>query len=464
MNPEQRLTEDEPARHGHDPGSEAVLPFQLSPASELSAEQSILWRDRSFWGLTATQFFGAFNDNLYKQLVLLLFVAVPIDGETRDLQSIALLMFSLPFILFSGYAGYLSDRYSKPRVILACKIAEIVIMAIAMVAFITVSYWGLSLGALCFLAAVLFCMGSHSAFFGPGKYGVLPELFRERDLPAANGVILMSTFLAIILGSALAGFLMHWWRAQLWMAGTVCVSIAVIGVGTALLIRRRPPAAPELRFELEVLLIPRSILRLIRADRALRQAIAASTIFWLVAAIVQPAVNALGKLQLRVDDRLTSLLVTVISLGIASGSALAGIAAGGKKNATVQRIGAWGMFGSLIALTLRGGPHDHLLGYYGSLLVLILLGVFTGMFAVPLQVFLQSRPPAADKGRMIATQNLLNWIGIFLSAGIYSLAEWTLRTLQWPNNGVFGLTALLLLPIAVWYRPTKGNVELRLES
>ena len=431
-------------------------PLSAGPPSEDSTESLPgLWRDRSFWGLSATQFLGAFNDNLYKQLLLLLFVAVPVGNEVKDLQWIALLMFSLPFILFSGFAGYISDRCSKPRVILLCKFAEIGIMGLGVLAFLAHQNAALSPWVLAGMAGVLFCMGTHSAFFGPGKYGVLPELFRERDLPAANGIVLMSTFLAIIFGSALAGVLMDLWSQRLWLAGMVCMGVAILGVTTAFVIRRIPAAAPDSRFEWEVLLIPREIMRLLRSDRLLRHALAASSTFWFVAALVQPAVNALGISQLQVNNTRTSLLVTVISFGIAAGSVLAGAASRGKVNPTVQRIGAWGMVATLLLLAMRGGPQDHLLGYAGSLMDLIMLGVFTGMFAVPLQVFLQSRPPPGDKGRMIATQNLLNWIGIFLSAGVYALVEKLLRKIGWPTNGVFALTALLMLPVAIWYRPTK---------
>lgn len=417
-----------------------------------AVKRSVLWKDRSFWGLTTTQFLGAFNDNLYKQLLLLLFVAVPTADGPRDMQSLGLLMFSLPFILFSGYAGYLSDRWSKPRVVLACKVAEIGIMALGVAGFFAYGHWGLTGSVLVFMTIVLFCMGTHSAFFGPGKYGLLPELLAESDLPAANGVVLMTTFLAIIFGSALAGFLMDWWNSQLWGAGLVAVGIAILGVLTAVMIRRLPPSSPGLVFQWDVVFIPREIRSLLRRDRELLRALMASTVFWLAAAIVQPAVNALGKVQLLEDNASTSLLVTVISLGIAAGSVIAGLASGGKVNGTIQRMGAWGMVATLVAMSIRGGEHDHWLGYYGSMVVLVLLGVFTGMFAVPLQVFLQSRPPPGDKGRMIATQNLLNWIGIFLSSGIYFGAEKLLQIFQWPNNGVFALTALFMLPVAAFYR------------
>src|SRR5438105_13057246 len=146
-----------------------------SPVAESVAElpkdiadpQPPLFRDRSFWGMTATQFLGAFNDNVFKQLMLLL--AIPVGAaaaQKADEQGMATMIFSLPFVLFSGFAGYLSDRYSKRTMIVACKVAEIGIMLLGMLAFLaygTAGYRG--------LLAVLFLMGTHSAFFGPGKYG-----------------------------------------------------------------------------------------------------------------------------------------------------------------------------------------------------------------------------------------------------------------------------------------------------
>ncbi|MBM4005923.1 MAG: hypothetical protein FJ295_21995, partial [Planctomycetes bacterium] len=115
----------------------------------------------SFWGVTVTQFLGAFNDNVYKQLLLLLFVKVPADGGgTRDLQWVALLMFSLPFVLFSGYAGYLSDRNSKRKVMTICKLAEVVIMALAVLAFLGWGFWGWNLAIMTVLCLLLFGMGT----------------------------------------------------------------------------------------------------------------------------------------------------------------------------------------------------------------------------------------------------------------------------------------------------------------
>src|SRR5438552_19097846 len=107
-----------------------------SAGDEEATNNQPLFRDRSFWGMTATQFLGAFNDNLFKQLMLLL--AIPVGAaaaQAEDQQWYAMMVFSLPFVLFSGLAGYLSDRYSKRTVIVACKVAEIGIMFLGVVAF-----------------------------------------------------------------------------------------------------------------------------------------------------------------------------------------------------------------------------------------------------------------------------------------------------------------------------------------
>jgi acyl-[acyl-carrier-protein]-phospholipid O-acyltransferase/long-chain-fatty-acid--[acyl-carrier-protein] ligase len=146
-------------------------------------------------------------------------------------------------------------------------------------------------------------------------------------------------------------------------------------------------------------------------------------------------------------------LVAIISLGIAAGSVAAGFLGRGGRGGLVQQVGALGMCATLVAMCLPGGPQGQLLGYVGSLVMLTALGIFTGMFAVPLQVFLQSRPPDGLKGRMIATQNLLNWIGIFVSTGIYEVARIVFDRLHLPDSAMFAVCAALILPVVVLYRP-----------
>jgi acyl-[acyl-carrier-protein]-phospholipid O-acyltransferase/long-chain-fatty-acid--[acyl-carrier-protein] ligase len=418
---------------------------------EQEAATSPLLSDRSFIGMTATQFLGAFNDNLFKQALLLLFVAVPVADGTRDLQWLGTLVFSVPFILFSGYAGFLSDRSGKRTVIFCSKVAEIGIMAMGALLFALYAWHGLTPLLVALFSIVLFCMGSQSAFFGPGKYGILPELFRDRDLPQANGIILMTTFLAIIFGSAMAGL---FFPDMLWALGVFCILVAMVGTGTSLLVRRVPASSPGLQFEYTTLWISNETRTLLRHDRPLLNALLASSVFWLAAAMVQMAVIALGKLQLGQNEFWTSVLTAAVSIGIAVGSVLAGAASKNRFNTRVMKTGLWGLVVFLLLMAPQGwGGQPHLLGYWGSLAALIVLGMFTGLFAVPLQVFLQSRPPAGEKGRMIAAQNLCNWIGITMSAGLYWGSDRILVHFAWPRSYTFALTAILLLVVAVLYHP-----------
>jgi MFS family permease len=456
-----------------------------------------LYSDPAFWGMTITQFLGAFNDNLFKQLVLLLSITgvdQALKGKAADEQWLPMLMFAVPFLLFTGYAGFLADRYSKRTIVVWAKVAEIVAMALGAGAF---AMYGAS-RAMWPMYGVLFFMAAQSAFFGPAKYGILPEMLRDRDLPRANGFMLMTTFLAIIFGTAVAGVLLADHRppeeiattaalpaeervaaeqsrvsGQLWTGSVACVAIAVVGTITSLWVRRVPVANPHLKFTPEALTIPKDMIELLRADRPLMKALVVSSVFWLLAGLVPPAVNSLGKLVLQVGDDYTSYLSAMIGVGIAVGCAIGGLVSGGKVDFRLLRVGSIGLMACLaiVAIPAHGdvgqlkdaagklsqlpgmGETSHLLGYWGSLPIFLVMGAFTGLFAVPLQVFMQSRPPDDKKGRMIAVMNQFNWIGILLAVAVYwaltKLIEWQ----EWPRSIVFLFIAALMLPIAIFYHP-----------
>jgi acyl-[acyl-carrier-protein]-phospholipid O-acyltransferase/long-chain-fatty-acid--[acyl-carrier-protein] ligase len=408
-------------------------------------------RDTSFWSMAVTQFLGAFNDNVFKQLILLLAtptVAEVAAGTADDLQSQAQLVFAASFLIFSGFAGYLSDRFSKRPIVILSKAAEIVCMLMGVVGFFIYDVIGFP-GMLC----VLFLMGTQSAFFGPSKYGILPEMLRPADLPRANGIFLMLTFLAIIFGMAAAGELKEMLGNRLWIASLVCVGIAVLGTVTSFGVRRVPPAQPDLEYRASCWVISKDTLVLLRKDRELLWAIVVVAMFWLVGGMVLQTVNALGKSQLGLNERNTSLLAASIGVGTAIGCILGGYLSRNRVNRSVVVGGAFGTVVMLAVLALPGGEHRHLLGFYGSILALILLGLFSGMFIVPVQVALQSRPPREEKGRMIATMNQLSWIGVILGALIYDVCLYGLKFTGGPRSQIFGATALLMLPVALFYRP-----------
>jgi MFS family permease len=437
--------------------SEAATPL---PATAELPES--LWRDKSFWGMTATQFLGAFNDNLFKQVVLLLCIDFAQQKGTLDYQPHAQLIFALPFILFSGFAGFLSDRISKRRIVIICKTAEIGIVILGT--------WSLSSGSLAAVFTVLFLLGTHSAFFGPSKFGILPELTRAPNLPHANGIFLMTTFMGIILGSILAGFLKGYVGSHIRLVGAAYMAVATTGLMTSLLIRKTPVARPGLAFAWSDLAVSGEILRMFWRDKPLLVALLMSSLFWLVGGLTQPAVNAFGRFQLFKDldlkeaDASTSLMVGFLVIGIASGCATAGWISGKKINFRLISWGAWGMVGGLALLSLLGWLGSRESGGHappispatvnaGSKLLLTVIGMAAGFFTVPLQVFLQLRPPADQKGRVIGAMNLANWIAILVSSQVYSAFDLIREMAGAPQSAIFGATALLILPVAIFYRP-----------
>jgi acyl-[acyl-carrier-protein]-phospholipid O-acyltransferase/long-chain-fatty-acid--[acyl-carrier-protein] ligase len=429
-----------------------------------------LFRDASFGGITAAQFLGAFNDNVYKQLVLLLCTDLA-RLEGKDVwQGWAQVIFSVPFVLFSGFAGYLADHYSKRSIVVLCKFAEVVIMLGGFGVFLALSgvasndAAGLRSGIIPALA-VLGMMGIHSAFFGPSKYGILPELVRERDLPAANSVFLATTFLAIIFGQATAGLLASTFAERRWISGLFCVGFALLGAALSLLVRKVPAADPESKLRLSSFAVPPDTARSIWCDGDLCRAILVYSLFWFVGGVVQPTVNAVGKLQIGLGDLGTSLMVATVGLGIGLGSALSGMLSRDRPNFRLVTIGLWGILGCLALLALPGGPGvargdvpahvacGTVLGPWVGSIILLTLGVFSGLYAVPLQVFLQARAPADQKGRVIAAMNLVNWFFIFGAAGFYSIATVLLDVLRLPPSWLFAIAGLILVPVALLYRP-----------
>lgn len=419
--------------------------------------------NRSYWGIITTQFLGAFNDNIFKQVVLLL--SVKMSSAKFDLQPIPTFAFAIPFLLFSGYAGYLSDKYSKRTIIVLSKVAEIGVMSAGLFAFLAYPSFvsaGYSIVGLLSVYFVLFLMGTQSAFFGPGKYGILPELLKEQELPKANGNILMTTFLAIILGAPIGGFFCDGLPNTdgLWVASAACIFIALIGTATSTLIRPLRAANPVLKFRWSALGIPRETREMLRQDRSLLGALLVSSLFWMVGAIAISDINSYGLKQLDVTPFLTSLMAASIAVGIAAGSVVTGIVSKRAVDFRLLRVGAWGMVISLLVITSIGLRLSPELAYRAGLIFFFTLGFCTGMFAVPLHVFIQCRSDADKKGRMIAVMNQANFTGILLASPVYLLFDQLVVITGGQRCYLFLMTAILFLPIAVLYCP-KNDVHLK---
>ncbi len=430
-------------------------PSAVPSSTRVEGELPPLMQDKSFWGMSLTQFLGAFNDNLFKQLLLLLATPTAAQlaaGAQPDRQAEAMVVFAAAVLIFSGFAGWLADGLSKRTLIIGSKIAEIVVMVFGMIGFFfygTIGFGG--------MLVVLFLMGVQTAFFGPPKYGILPETIRDRDLPQANGIFLMFTFMAIIFGMVLAGIL----GANLetiWLSSAVCIGIAILGTATSFLVRRVPAANPGMPLRWSDCLAPPEVLRLVWRDKQLLYALMVTSVFWMLGGIVQNSVNALGKSQLGLGDGATSLLAAMLGIGIPLGCLLGGKLSAGRINPRVVAGGAIGVVICLALMSLRGGEDRHFLGFYGSIPVLIAAGISTGIFIVPIQVSVQALPPANEKGRMIALMNQCNWIGIILGAFLFKATILFLEQTDQPRNTAFLVAAALMLPIAIFYRPEERQL------
>jgi MFS family permease len=310
----------------------------------------------AFWSFLLTQFLGAFNDNYFKQMVLLTCVSqvAKAQGESApDRQPLALAAFAIPFVLLSGLGGFLSDRCApSTRVIVGCKIAEVGIMGVGLMVLLID---GLSADAqLLSLIGVLLLMGAHSAIFAPSKYGVLPELFREEQLLPVNGAVQMTTFLAIIFGTAGAGIALDQIQRSMWIGSLIAMGIAMVGTFASLFIPRTPIAQPNLQLKWEDLFLPREIAQLIRRDRGLLLAILIAAIFWFLGGVTQMSVNTLGKATLKLSDTRTSLMVAGIGFGIMAGCIIAGFLGKGQSGRRWVLIGSWLLLISLSLIAFLG--------------------------------------------------------------------------------------------------------------
>jgi acyl-[acyl-carrier-protein]-phospholipid O-acyltransferase / long-chain-fatty-acid--[acyl-carrier-protein] ligase len=350
-----------------------------------------------------TQFLGAFNDNLFKIVVSLLAVRIATQGGGERELSIISAIFILPFLLFSGYAGQVADVYSKRTVLIVTKSLEIVAATLGLVAFV--------IGRLEITYAVLFLIALQATFFSPAKYGILPEILPDRDLSRANGVLEMSTFVAIVVGVAAGSFMFDAWKDQLWLIGVIVVGVALVGTALSFRIPRVPPSAPSGQIDLnpwrEIAL---GVGRL-RHDRVLWLTVLGISYFWFLGSLLQTVMILFGTQVMSLSDRWVGILTTFAAIGIGIGSMAAGRLSGDKVELGLAPIGSIGM-GVFAILLSRSG---HSFAY--AAINLTLVGFFGGLFAVPLNALLQQRSGEQEKGRLMATNNFLNMAGILLSAG-----------------------------------------------
>lgn len=372
--------------------------------------QSFLW----------TQFFGALNDNFYKIILSLLAINIVV-GTNEGSQLLPLIgaIFILPFFLFSGYAGNIADRFNKRSVLIATKCLEVVTMGIAPFALIS--------GNMEFMLVILFLMALQSTFFSPAKYGILPEMIPNRDLSRANGLLEMSTFLAIILGTSIGSLMFASWRNHLFGVGLILFLIAIAGTLTSLGIPHVPAAGSQRRFGLNPWSEVFAGLKRLYSEKTLWLTVVGISYFWFLGALLQMDLLLLGKEVMNLTDFWIGILTTFLAIGIGIGSIVAGRLSGDKVELGLVPLGSIGM--GVFSILLSFSSNDYTL----TAVNLILLGFSGGLFIVPLHAFLQQKSGKKERGNIIATNNILNTTGILLA----SAALWILSgLLQVPADRV----------------------------
>jgi len=393
------------------------------------------WR-LGFWSLIATQFQGAFNDNGLKFLILFLIIGTNLTPDEQENKVLLVgALFALPFILFSMTGGYLADRFSKRTVTIATKLFEIGVMGFAIVGF--------ALHSMLMSLTALFLASTQGALFGPSKYGLLPELLPEDRLSWGNGVIELGTFLAAIVGTVVAGQLPIWFGRRQEYSGVFFLVCSIVGLLTSFGISRVPAANPAKKFQANFLGDLWENGERILGDRTLYLAVAGNTYFFFLGALLQFDIVFYGHDVLHVPSSEGSLLQAAIAIGIGLGSLAAGYLSGGKIEYGLIPLGAIGItvFGFLLAL-----PG---LSFHAVLIFLALLGFFGGFFIVPISALLQHRPEERHRGGVLASANLLSFVGILASSVVYYLCKHFLHLgpgaiFLWASVGTLGALAYVL--------------------
>jgi acyl-[acyl-carrier-protein]-phospholipid O-acyltransferase/long-chain-fatty-acid--[acyl-carrier-protein] ligase len=298
---------------------------------------------RSFWLMFVVEFQNAFSDNLLKFVVTFFIIGMGLSLEKRDsLVPLIGVIFALPFVLFSMAGGFFADRFSKRNVAVAIKCAEIGIMSLVLL--------GLWLQNILLMLAAIFLMSTHSAIFGPTKYGMLPELLPEKKLSWGNGIFGLGTFVASITGQIFAGTLSDvFGRRQVW-SGVILLALALVGLSFSLGVTRLPAADPRKIFRANFLGDFFSQFKAIRGDRVLFLGVMGNAFLWFLGALLQLVILFYGKDTMGLDDTHITYLLAALILGLGGGSLAAGFMSGNKIEYGLVPLGMAGL--TVFAATL----------------------------------------------------------------------------------------------------------------
>ena len=432
---------------------------------------SSLLRTPRFLPLFLTQALGALNDNLFKNALVVLVLYRAAEGGA-ELVALAGGLFILPYALFSSLAGQLADRMDKARLIRVTKIFEIALMVLAAIGFLSDSTPA--------LMAVLFGLGCQATFFGPLKYGILPDHLAETELVQGNALIEAGTFAAILVGTIAGSALVALDHGPA-IVSAAGVLVALAGTYAAFRIPAAPAADPSLKLDLNVFRETASLIRQAAAHQPVWFSIIGLSWFWAFGSIMLTEFPVIAKDTLAADSQTVTLLLTIFAVGVGFGSILAGRLLKGEVSPRHVPYAALG-------LSLFAWDFAWACGHAGAvptvsalvatvtgwriLIDLFLLAICGGVYSVPLFAILQEASEPSHRSRMIAANNVMN--AVFMVVG--QVIVGALAATSMPAPWILGLTAFANLCFALiicsllphemmraalrWYFETLHGVEI----
>jgi acyl-[acyl-carrier-protein]-phospholipid O-acyltransferase/long-chain-fatty-acid--[acyl-carrier-protein] ligase len=393
-----------------------------------------LLRHRGLTSLLASQALGVFNDTAFKTtLSLFIITSAASTLEVNLILSTCGVMFVLPYVLFSSYAGQVSDRYSKRKVIIYAKIAEGAVMAFGALAMYFESRVA--------MFAMLFMMGSVSVFVVPAREGILPEMFPDEDLSRANGLQQLTIYSMLFVGPLTAGVLLPFFPQRPFITSLILMAVALAGYAFSLNITRVPPSGYKAKFRWNILGEFLHDFAEIRSRRALLLTVLGIAYFWMLGAAYTLGVLIYGRGQLHLGNHRLSVLNGCVCLAIGAGAVLAGRLSKDKVELGLVPIGSIGM--AVFGMYLFVARHSH----WRTLVGVCMLGMFGGLFIVPLKAYLQQRSGAHSKGRAIACSYLLSYSSVFLGWGLLWLLSGPFRL---GANAIMAVMAAASIAVTVY--------------
>jgi MFS family permease len=415
--------------------------------------QFYLFTKRRFLPFFITQFLGALNDNLFKNALLVTIVSTAVayaDNTTNFLTNLAAGLFILPFFLFSTIAGHLADRFDKAYLIRRIKFAEIILMLIG-----CFSLWQANIYL---MLGVLFLLGVQSAFFGPIKYAIIPQHIGDNELLAANAQVGMGTFVSILLGTLIGGWLVTTPQGTMQL-GALIILVAIIGWLSSCKIPKAPPE--KIDFQPKASFNPfretAFNFSLAKQNKTVIFCIFSSSWFWLYGACFLTQVPNFSVAILGGDPKLISILLSFFIVGVAIGSLCCNRLSRGQVEPGLVPVGALGL--SLFAIDLYfSSTHYAAINASGTTVMpmaflsmlsglriladLLFIGLFGGLFIVPVYAMIQRNTDGATRARVVSVNNIFN--ALFMVAGSL-LGMLFLSKLGWTIPQFFFLLAMLNL-------------------